>query len=107
MSIRADFTIEQGTDFATVINLEEDDVPVDLTGYSGAAQLRRHYTSSTKYDFIVTVQSDGTVTLGMNKVFTTTIPSGRYLYDCILTDPMDRSTKIVYGIVEIKGGVTR
>lgn len=108
MSIRSDFTIDQGADFATVINLDdENDVSVDLTGYSAIAQLRRHPTSITKYDFIVTVLPSGTVTLGMNKDYTNTIPAGRYVYDCILTDSLNRSTKILYGIIEIKPGVSR
>ena len=108
MSIRADFIIDQGTDFATVINLEDDnDVPIDLSSYTGIAQIRRHPTSSTFYNFIVTLMSNGTITLGMNDTVTSSIPEGRYQYDCLITDSNDKTTKIVYGVVEIKGRISR
>lgn len=108
MSIRADFVIDQGTDFATIINIEDDnDEPLDLSSYTGIAQVRRHPTSSTFYSFVVTLGSDGTLILGMNDTVTSSIPPGRYVFDCLITDTSDKTTKIIWGTVEIRGAVSR
>lgn len=109
MSTRADLEINQGETYSISTTIEDDnDQIIDLTGYVGAAQMRKHYTSLTAYDFNVIISADqGLVTMSMSATQTNTIPSGRYVYDCEITDPDGKVTKILYGIVEVFPGVTR
>lgn len=109
MAIKANLVIDQGADFVTTINVTDDEGdPVDLTGYSGASQFRKHYTSITAYSFIVAANtSNGMVTLSMNAETSNTIPAGRYVYDCELTDQNGKKSRLVEGIVTITPQVTR
>ena len=50
MGAKANILIDQGTDFSTVLTVTNDDgTATDLTGYTAAGQIRKHYTSSTGY----------------------------------------------------------
>lgn len=107
MAVKANITIDQGTDFATSIDVTDDNGdPTDLSGFTGAAQMRKHYTSTNSYSFSVAVAT-GAVTLSMNSATTTSIPAGRYVYDCELTSSGNVVTRIVEGIVTVTPQVTR
>jgi len=109
MAIKANITIDQGTDFSTEIDvLDENGDVVDLTGYSGAAQMRKHYTSSTSTAFNVAINaSGGTVTLSMNAATSANVTAGRYVYDCELTSSGNTVSRLVEGIVTVTPQVTR
>ncbi len=109
MAIKANLIIDQGTDYETSINVTgDDDNIIDLTGYVGASQMRKHYTSVTRYNFNVTIQGpEGIVTLSMSANTTNSIPAGRYVYDCELVDPLGKTSRLVEGIVTITPNVTR
>lgn len=109
MAIKANIIIDQGSDFLTTLTVSDDDgYPIALNGYTGAAQMRRHYTSVSKYDFDVTVNAaTGEVSLAMDSDLTNTIPAGRYVYDCELTDNSGIKSRIVEGIVTVTPQVTR
>lgn len=109
MAIKANLIIDQGADFETSINVTDDyDNIVDLTGYTGVAQMRKHYSSITNYAFTVSIQPmDGVVTLSMSANTTNSITAGRYVYDCELTDPGNKRSRLVEGIVTVTPQVTR
>lgn len=109
MAIKANIVIDQGSDFSTEIDvLDEAGEPVDLTGYTGAAQMRKHYTSSTATDFNVSINAvAGTVTLSMNAATSSTVTPGRYVYDCELTSSSNVVSRLVEGIVTVTPQVTR
>jgi hypothetical protein len=109
MAIKANIIIDQGSDFITTLNVSDDDgYAISLTGYTGAAQMRRHYTSVSKYDFVVTVSAaTGEVSMAMDSDVTNLIPAGRYVYDCELTDNSGVKSRIVEGIVTVTPQVTR
>lgn len=107
MAVKANITIDQGTDFATSIDVTDDNGdPTDLSGFTGAAQMRKHYTSSNSFSFSVAV-ANGSVTLSMNSATTANIIAGRYVYDCELTSASNVVTRIVEGIVTVTPQVTR
>lgn len=108
MAIKANITIDQGTDFSTTVSVtDEDGVAVDLTNYTGAAQLRKWYTSSNATSFDVTL-SDSTVTLGMSSSVTSGLVAGRYVYDVELTDTTANTiSRVLEGIVTVTPNVTR
>lgn len=109
MAVKANITIDQGADFSTTINLKDDDGSATiLTGYTGASQMRKYYTSSTAYDFDVSITANtGEVILSMSANTTNNIPLGRYVYDVELTDNIGVVSRIVEGIVTVTPGVTR
>ena len=109
MAIRANLVIDQGADFETNINVTDDnDQIVDLTGYTGSAQMRKHYTSATSYSFVVSIiPLQGTVTLSMTANTSANIVSGRYVYDCELTSNNGIISRLLEGIVTITPNVTR
>jgi hypothetical protein len=109
MAIKANLDIDQGSTFQTTINVtDENDDIVNLTNYTGVAQMRKHYTSSTSYSFTVSISPViGTVTLSLTANATANIVSGRYVYDCELTDINGTVTRLVEGIATVTPQVTR
>lgn len=97
--------IERGTDFLTNFKLKQNGSPLDLTGYTFSSKMRRHHTSSTSYSFTVTPiapYTNGIVRIGMASSITTSIPSGRYVYD-ILATFVGSTTKVIEGNVLVRG----
>ena len=110
MATKANLVIDQGTDYSTVVNVSDSDgVAIDLTGYSGAGQLRKHYTSSNSVSFNVSVSNAtaGEVTLALTATQTSNISAGRYVYDVEVTSTSNVVSRIVEGIVTITPQVTR
>lgn len=112
MATKVNLVIDQGTDFSTSIDLTNDDgTPTDLSNYFGESKIRKHYSSTTSYDFDVTIDGlQGKVTLSANNTITAAIPAGRYVYDLELVNGnVEPSTisRIMEGIVTITPEVTK
>jgi len=127
MAIRANITIDQGADFDATIDLSDPSgVPVDLTGYTVASQMRKNYASSTATTTFQTSHNDvsGQITLVLPKddyttgtepnvvthAGTTSLEPGRYLYDVEITAPVAQNSKtdrVVQGTVTVTPGMTR
>ena len=109
MAIKSNIVIDQGTDYEVTINVKDaNTTPINLSGFTGVAQIRKYYTSSKKYDFSVSISANtGEVTIGMSSANSAAIAAGRYLYDCILTSNTNVISRIVEGIVTINPRVTR
>ena len=109
MAIKANLIIDQGTTFYTSIDVtDEDGTVVSLAGYTGAAQLRKHYTSTAQTAFTVSITAaTGVVALSMSANVTNNIAAGRYVYDCELTDGSGTVSRLIEGIVTVTPGVTR
>lgn len=109
MATKANLKIDQGTDYLTSVTLTDDaGVAISLSGYTGAGQIRKYYTSTTAVDFDVTVEANtGTVTLQLTSDQTNTMEAGRYVYDVELTDSANVVSRVLEGIVTVTPGVTR
>lgn len=108
MAQKVNLVIDQGTTFTTSFDVDDDaGNPIDLTGYTGYSQIRKHYTSSNAVSFTVTANSAGVVVLSMNSNTTSTINAGRYVYDVELVSPQNTTSRIVEGIVTVTPQVTR
>lgn len=108
MATKVNLYIDQGTDFSTPIELaEEDGTPLDLTTYTGRAQMRKHYTSSSYNSFTVNGNANGIITISMNAATTANIAGGRYVWDLELVSAGNVVSRIVEGIVTINPEVTR
>lgn len=109
MATKANLFIDQGATFYTIITLTDSNGdPIDITGYTGAAQMRKHYTSSTAKTFTVALgNTNGTIALSMSANTTANIEAGRYLYDVELTDGSGSVSRVFEGIVTVNPNITR
>jgi len=108
MAIKANLTIDQGSDFSVTFNLtDENGVALDLTGYTGRAQMRKSPTSSTKKDFTVSVEVSGSITLSMTSEYTSGITATRYMYDAEIISSGNSVTRVVEGIATVTPEITR
>lgn len=109
MATKANITVDQGTTFSTTVNLTDDNGdPIDLSGYTGRSQMRKHYTSSNSVSFSVSLgSSNGTVILNLTSDQTANLTPGRYVYDVEITSSSNVISRIVEGIVTVTPEVTR
>ena len=111
MAVLSNLSIDQGSDFSAEIVVEDSSGDVaNLTGYTGAGQIRKTYTSSTKVDFgvVVTNATAGLLTLTLANTVTNAMKAGRYVYDVeVRVGVSGDITRVVEGQVEITPGVTR
>lgn len=102
--------IDQGTTFSVTLQVfEGSTAPLDITGYTGNAQIRKHYDSQTVAASFTTTVSDpanGKITLALTAGETANLKQGRYVYDVEI-----KSGAFVYraaeGIVTVYPQVTR
>lgn len=109
MATKANLVVDQGTDFSTIVSIADlNDEAIDLTGYTGTAQIRKHYSSSNAVNFSVSLDSiAGDVTLSLTASQTNAMLAGRYVYDVELESPAGIRSRIVEGILTVTPGVTR
>lgn len=109
MATKANLVVDQGADFSTSITVTNDDGGViSLSGYTGAAQMRKHYTSTTATNFTVTIDEDlGKVVLSLSSTQTANLTPGRYVYDCELRSSGNTVSRVLEGIVTVTPEVTR
>lgn len=108
MATKSNLLIDQGTTFSSIINLtDEEGSPINLSNYTGAAQMRKHYSSSNSVSFAVELTANGRVTLSLSANQTANIVAGRYVYDVEVTDNLGTISRIVEGIVTVTPNVTR
>lgn len=111
MAAKANILIDQGTDFSTTLTVTDDDgAAVDLTGWTGAGQIRKHYTSSTATSFTVTFdspRSSGKITIALDRTTTSAMEAGRYVYDVEITSAANTTSRLVEGVATITPEVTR
>lgn len=110
MAIKANLTIDQGTSFTTTLNLtDSDDIPINLSNYTYAGQIRKHYTSSNSTSFSISGGGNtGILTLSLSANTTANLIAGRYVYDVEITETSSSSvTRVVEGIITVTPNVTR
>jgi hypothetical protein len=110
VAVKSNIIIDQGSTFSTTLNVvDSDGSPFNLSGYTGAAQMRKTYSSSTSYSFSVAVSdaAGGALVIAMTATETGAIPGGRYVYDVEITDAGGAISRVVQGIATISPEVTR
>ena len=106
----AELTLEQGADFTTTVTVNSSDgSPTNLLNYTGAAQIRKSYYSTTANSFSVSISNAaaGELTVSMSAANTANLTPGRAVYDLLITSPTGIKTRVVEGIVTILPAVTR
>ena len=102
--------IYQGSDFIIYFTVENDNgTEFNLTGYSAACLIKKHYTSSTSTTVTAAVLSpatSGRIQLSLNNSQTAAMKSGRYVYDVVITSSTGLKSRVLEGSVSVLEGVT-
>lgn len=109
MATKANLVIDQGADFTATITLSDvNGNLIDLTGFNGRSQIRKHYTSLTAIEMAIYIDvPTASVTLSLPAAQTGLLSSGRYVYDVELTNIANNVVRIIEGIVTVTPQVTR
>ena len=109
MAAKANIIVDQSTTFNTTLDLTDDyDRPIDLTGFTAEAQIRKWYTSSNVVSFDVSLPNaaNGQIQLALSANTTKNMAYGRYVYDVITIDGSGTVTRVVEGILTVTPEVT-
>jgi len=105
--------IEAGEDWSVSFNLRDEYGQfINLNNYLVVARMARNYSkTSTKINLnpVITLSSEGEVTLSLNAGQTSDLKFGRYVYDVVITAPLNqggKKKKVIEGIVTVQEGVT-
>ena len=110
MAQTAYLDIDQGSDFTAIFELENDDnTPMDLTGFSVYSQFRKSYNSVISYQFTTQIVSalQGKISLYLSGSASSAIKPGRYLYDVELTGPGNTKARVIEGVITINAEITK
>lgn len=110
-----DITCEQGATFLRTMKwLDENEAPIDLTGYSALMHVRTTHkatttivTLSTAQGTIVLEPSTGTIQLSLSATQTAALPTGKAVYDLELTSSGGVVTRLLEGKFVVTPEVTR
>jgi len=111
MAAKANIIIDQGTDFSTTLTIRDTAGAIlNLTDYTAAAQLRKHYTSQTATNFTIEFESPrsaGQLTIKLDRLLTANLEAGRYVYDLEITDTSaNTKSRLIEGIATVTPQVT-
>lgn len=100
--VNANYELEKGTDFIQdIVFRNPDRTPLNLTGYSASAKIRR-YPTSPSYNIITVIfvnREQGQIRLYLNADQTSLLSGGRNYYDVIFTDPDGITSKKIEGSI--------
>ena len=104
-------TVNTGENFYRDFYLDNiDGTPLDLTGYTGKSEVRKHPDSvgaATTFTLSFVDRTNGQFRLSLDRYVTEKIKPGRYVYDVKLTTSGGTVTKAVEGAALVRAGVTR
>ena len=101
--------IEGGANFDQSFNLENSaNAPLDLTGYTGTAMMKKHGASlknTATFSVMFPDRAAGQVKISLGATTTGALKPGRYVYDLLLDDGSVK-TRVVEGSAIVTAGVT-
>lgn len=110
MAAVSNLAIDQGTTYSVTITVNDATGSArDLNGFTGRAQMRRSYFSSSNVAFTVSIDNplDGEVILSLSSAQTANLKYGRYVYDVELVSNSTTVERVVEGIVTVYPEVTK
>ena len=106
----SNIVVDVGANFDQSFNLETNaNAPLNLTGYTGAAKLKKSAaTSKTAADFVVSFPDplQGQLKISLGSTITAGLKPGRYVYDVLLTDASSMKSRVVEGSAIVTAGIT-
>lgn len=102
--------VEKNTDFSTEITISDEDtgLPLNLSGFTASAKIRRSHSATTSSDFNIEFidRVGGVVRLFLTNHQTSLLKYKRYVYDVVIESPSGIKTRVVEGLIEVSPGVT-
>lgn len=100
--------IEQGANFTSTFTITNSDGSVfNMSNASAVAKIKKHSTAGIAYTFSTLIESStGKITLTMDDSITSTMESGRYLYDILLTSAGGDKTRVIQGMALVTAGIS-
>jgi hypothetical protein len=106
-----DIVIDQGSDFALEIQMQENDAYVNLATHTARAQLRPTPTSNTlTASFTCTVPdaANGKIKMTLSYADTANIAAGKYYYDLEVENTFSNTvSRLLQGVARVTPEVTR
>ena len=105
-------TIDQGETYTNTnsVFLADGVTAMNLTGYTVASKMRKHYTSTASHTINTTITSPATAGLidsSLSATETSAITAGYYVYDLEITSSGGVVTRVVEGKIQMKPEVTK
>lgn len=110
MAAYSEITIEQGATFTSTVTVEDIyGSAVNLANHTASSMMRKSYHSITSITInaAVTGTANGEITISISAANTANISAGRYVYDLIIRDNANTTTRVVEGIATVLPSVTR
>lgn len=111
MTAYANILVHQGSDFVTVISVEEDTSDAfSLSGFTLKGQIRKTFTSSVAFDIDLSIADaeNGVIDFVISREETLKMKPGRFLYDVYAQNENGTKTiKIIEGILTLEPRITR
>jgi len=111
MATISNIFINQGADFSTTVTISDNTgSALDLSSFTALAQMRKTYESTSATSFTATFDSDrttGKIELSLTGTQTSTLESGRYVYDLLITGASSDKSRVVEGIATVNPSVSR
>ena len=104
------FTIEQGATFNRQLTVSENNSALNLTGFTGAMQLRSNHESSTvalSVTVAIVNATQGLISISASSSSTAALEEGIYVYDLEITSSTGVVTRLLQGEVTVSPEVTR
>jgi hypothetical protein len=108
MAATYNITVNQNADFIRSFQVKENNVILDITGFTFEGRLKEafHHTGHTSFTASIVDAATGTFKLVLTDVQTTAMPGGTYVYDVIMTTAAGVKTRLLSGNAFIIQGVT-
>ena len=110
MAAISNLYIDQGTDYIAIVTVNDaNGDPLNLSGYTIAAQMRKSYGSLTGYTFATAIHdaNTGQISIALTGVASSLIRPGRYLYDIEIKSDTLVKTRVAEGLVILTPEITR
>jgi hypothetical protein len=106
--VAVNLTIDKGTTFEESFFFTNDDgTPLIVTNELITAKLKKHPSSKTSFPFTVNfVEEEDAIVISMASTITSSLPSGRCVYDIIFNNNNGKIKKLVEGNVIVKDSVS-
>ena len=103
-------TVDTGSNFFRDFYLDNaDGTPLDLTGYTGKSEVRKHPESvgaAATFTVSFVDRSDGHFSLSLDRYVTEKIKPGRYSYDVMFTDSSNQKSIVLEGMFNAREDYT-
>jgi hypothetical protein len=86
----------------------KDGTPLNMTGYTGVAALKKSYSATTSIPFTLSFvnRTLGEISISLTPAETSVLDRRRYVYDILLTSSNGYKTRVIEGNAEVTPGVS-